>query len=71
MKTEHIYYKCDPPCDIACSFCDSSLALCNICGAGEGELATECPGPDTTKQQRELTMTGMIDFVGGKWVPKK
>lgn len=42
----HKYFKCQcgPLRDHDCQFCDDALEYCTVCGAGEGELLSSCPG---------------------------
>lgn len=52
-----------------CVVCDGGLAICRVCGAGEGGLTTECPGYRVCFDASERVYKGQIDFRGGKWVP--
>lgn len=40
-----------------------SLAMCTVCGAGEGELLRWCPGYRLTREALEACYTGnVVDF---------
>jgi hypothetical protein len=72
----HVWDKCRQPCPRPgiCMICDGGLSVCVTCGAYEGGLATECPGPQTVDFKLgiyvdALVYAGMIDFRDGWWVP--
>lgn len=39
---------------------DGGLALCTVCGAGEGELLKWCPGFKLTPEARQACYTGNV-----------
>lgn len=79
----HVWHRCLPGC-IGCAFCNGGLGLCTVCGAGEAELLTECPGYRLNGEARVATMLGEVaDLpvwrvmyrgglrrVNGKWVSR-
>lgn len=65
---KHVLFQCPVPCDGPCQFCDGGLAYCTVCGGGEAELPTDCPGRRMTDLLRERVAAGMLDFVGSRWV---
>ena len=60
----HIWFKCSQPCNGRCQYCDGGLALCTVCGAGEGELLSHCPGFRLSFEARTACYSGnVLDFV--------
>lgn len=43
------------------------LSICMVCGLGEGELTTDCPG-ERAGSRGEDTYAGKLDFRNGAWV---
>lgn len=65
---KHKYFecKCGEP---ICQFCSGGLALCTVCGGGEGSLTTECCGRRITKEEEDrIYKQGNLDFRDGKWI---
>lgn len=52
----------------SCPICDGGLLWCIVCGGGEGELPSECPGVPMTSEQKDSVMGGEMDFRDGQWV---
>lgn len=71
---KHTWYKCSDHGGCknpgTCIFCVGGLSSCTVCGAGEGELTTDCPGYKLEVQVKESVYKGRLDFVNGKWVDK-
>jgi len=68
---KHKYYKCKQPCTKEnCQYCDGGLALCTVCGCGEGELPTDCPGFKLSGTTRSLIYGGKLDYKNGRWTAK-
>lgn len=66
---EHVFVeheKCPNPG--RCMICDGGLALCALCGCGEGGLPTDCPGYNCYAEYGDAIHRGEIDFVDGEWV---
>lgn len=47
------------------------LAHCMVCGAGEAELTTDCPGRKTTDGERYAVVASMLDYKHGRWEAKR
>lgn len=62
---KHDYYtSCGrDECDGSCNLC--TLAVCKLCGGGEGSLTTECPGE---KYDYDAVYAGVKDYRNGEWV---
>lgn len=67
---EHVIYECTGCKSAYCLFCDGGLALCTVCGGGEGGLATECPGSRLAPAQQDQILAGQLDYINGAWVSK-
>ena len=66
MKHKYIKHEnCTHP---HCPICEGGLAVCEICGCGEGELPTECPGFKCSSLLRDSIYRGKIDFKNGTWM---
>jgi len=64
---KHKQAKCtDPDCGGTCPAC--TLAVCEVCGGGEGSLPTECPGVKMTGDQQDDVYAGKTDYRDGQWV---
>jgi hypothetical protein len=54
-----------------CEMCDydshPDLFTCEICGASEGELPTQCPGRKMSEAERDAVMRGELNFRDGEW----
>ncbi|PEH40476.1 hypothetical protein CRM94_17335 [Burkholderia gladioli] len=48
---------------------DGGLAICMVCGLGEGTLTTHCPGERSGKYGDDV-YAGKVDFVGDRWIAK-
>lgn len=62
---EHILYKTediDAPDSIRDGCGEVALGLCRVCGGGECELATNCPGRPLTQEEKDLICRGELDF---------
>ena len=46
------------------------LGMCEVCGAAEGELTTECPRRETSYLERQAVFQGQGDFKDGHWISK-
>lgn len=60
----------EAPCDCgdrerSCMICDGGLALCVVCGGGEGSLPTDCPGRQLTMEEQDHIYEGTLNFVNG------
>jgi hypothetical protein len=44
------------------------LMGCSNCNGAEGTLPTDCPGIPITEKDQDDIMSGILDFVNGKWV---
>ena len=42
--------------------------LCEVCGAAEGEIPTDCPGRKMTADEKERVFHGSLDYKNGKWL---
>ena len=49
---------------------EGELESCTICRGAEGSLPTECPGRKMSRAEDQRVYTGVLDFVGGRWVSK-
>lgn len=67
--SKHRLYECPARCD-GCMFCNGGLALCTVCGGGEGSLPTDCPGEKMTDLVEASVYAGRTDYVNGEWVDK-
>ena len=69
MMTTHVFVKHAPgQCDYnSCPICDGGLALCSLCGGGEGSLPTDCPGAMMTWEQSMAVYAGDLDYRAGEW----
>jgi hypothetical protein len=56
----------DPEASDRCQAC--VLALCIVCGAGECELTTDCPGHRVSDARREEVCAGRLDYWSGVWL---
>lgn len=48
-----------------CNIC--GLAICRVCGGGEGALPTDCPGVDLPSAAVDAIYGGRINFRDGQW----
>lgn len=64
MKHQPVECHCGEP---HCPLCIGGLFICQVCGAAEGELATECPGEPLSQAIRVAVWDGVLDFKDGKW----
>ncbi len=51
-----------------CPVCHGGLAVCAVCGAGEGELTTDCPGVPVPVEIRAQVYAGQVDYRFGGWI---
>lgn len=58
---------CECPHD-RCVVCDGGLGSCVVCGQGECEITTDCPGESPPEHLRVATCAGYIDFWSGVWL---
>jgi hypothetical protein len=69
MGLEHAWHDllyCENP---DCQICGSGLDVCDVCGAYEGGLTTDCPGRQMTWEEIErVYKNGDLDFRNGEWV---
>lgn len=54
----------------SCIICDGGLALCEVCGLGEGALTTECCGHRVDSDVADDCYIGKQDFINNIWVYK-
>lgn len=47
---------------------DDDLALCGVCGGGEGSLPTECPGERLAPEVEDAVYAGWLDHKAGQWM---
>jgi hypothetical protein len=64
LSADHRLHKCS---DLDCTICAGGLSLCEVCGGGESELPTHCPGEQLTEGQRRGISTGEMDFLRERW----
>jgi hypothetical protein len=70
----HIRENCPPGRDQCiegrCPLCSGGLFYCRVCGGGEGELPTDCPGERMHPDQAAAVYNGHVDYVArrGGWV---
>jgi len=51
---------------------EGGLAVCKVCGGGEGSLTTDCPGEKIPYEKDQRVYAGKIDYREGQgWVPEK
>lgn len=61
MIKEHVWFKCPPECEKrSCNFCEGGLSLCTVCGAGEAELLSACPGFKLSAEALEACLDGTV-----------
>jgi hypothetical protein len=73
---EHTFYTgADCTCTYAelCWVCrnvvDGGLAVCKVCGGGEGSLTTDCCGRQITEEESDrIYNKGNLDFRDGQWI---
>ena len=46
--------------DTSCAACN--LYLCAVCLGAEGDLPSDCPGREMTREERALVLAGDLDF---------
>lgn len=51
-----------------CYVCSRELDYCLVCGAGEGELTTECCGKKLTPYAKEQCYEWNYNYCVGRWV---
>lgn len=61
----HKFHSCD---ELSCTVCNGGLLTCDVCGASEGELPTECPGVCMDLTELRAVYAKQLNFIGGKWV---
>jgi hypothetical protein len=62
---KHVLYETgdvDAPDSIKDGNGDVALGLCKVCGGGECELATDCPGRPITREEGDSICAGELDF---------
>ncbi len=69
--SDHVPYRCSGGYDDCreawCATHHGELFSCQVCGGGEGDLPTQCPGHPMTEDQRNRVSSGWIDFRNGRW----
>lgn len=56
----------NPDCGGTCMDCN--LAICEVCGLGEGALTTDCPRARIAQDLTDAIYAGKIDYRAGQWV---
>lgn len=66
---KHIYKSHKEDCDEKCRSNETGqdcilevLAVCRVCGGGEGELTTDCCGYNLSYEKREQCYQGGLDY---------
>lgn len=67
-STAHVLHSCN---EERCFVCDGGLAMCTVCGGGEGAMPTDCPGAKIAAPILDQIYRGEFDFVGGQWINKQ
>jgi hypothetical protein len=52
-----------------CPHCAGGLFSCDVCGAAEGTLPTECPGTPISSEVQRMIYNKAVDYKDGRWVP--
>jgi hypothetical protein len=75
MKTKHVWHVCNKgvnggECEEGpCIFCGGGIALCTVCGGGEGTLTVDCCERRLTdEEEKGIYEHQNINFIQGKWV---
>lgn len=63
---KHKWAHCGSDCN-GCCLCHGGLALCTVCGGGEGSLPDHCPGGPMTNEQSDAVYAGRLNFRNGAW----
>lgn len=50
---------------------EDGLFHCKVCNGAEGSLPIDCPGVKMPTETQACVYAGMLDFVGGAWIPGK
>lgn len=53
-----------------CPICNGGLAICEVCGAAECELTTDCPGFKLGETIKERICRREVDYINGTWIDK-
>lgn len=60
LVVDHQHHECND-----CYVCRGGLALCTVCGAGEGQLLKHCPGYRLSEETLESCYSGnVLDLFG-------